>query len=176
MEKLNNTPLPFAYVALLRGFLMLYLALQAAVVAAHWDWGAPLAMGILSFSLLGIEAAAVERERPFRRERNHLALGRFATVAAECIAQTLRDFEGARERATIRTRLSRLGREAADADGASCRSPEGSDGGTSTPWSAHSSAGLFAGKKGSAWPRAAAADEANGFDSRGAPTGMGKRV
>ena len=74
------------------------LSVQAAIVAAHWSWAAPFAMGLLSFSLLGIEAAAVERERPFRRERNHLALGRFAAVTAQCVAQTLLDLDSAKGR------------------------------------------------------------------------------
>ena len=47
-----------------------------------------LAMG---WSLLGIEAAAVECERPFGRRANHLALGSFAVTTAQNVAQTLGD-------------------------------------------------------------------------------------
>jgi len=45
---------------------------------------------LASFALLGIEAAAVECERPFRGTTNHLALGKMCVVVARNVAQILR--------------------------------------------------------------------------------------
>lgn len=42
-------------------------------------------------ALLGIEAAAVECERPFSYRPNHLTLGRACALIAENVAQTLSD-------------------------------------------------------------------------------------
>lgn len=43
----------------------------------------------VSWGLLGIEAAAVECERPFQWHQNHLALGKAAIVVAYNVAQTI---------------------------------------------------------------------------------------
>ena len=93
MERINGTPLPFVYVAHLRTFLLLYLGIFFTETIARYSWAAlpPLLAG--SWALLGLEAAAVACERPFRRCANHLLLGRFACVVARHVAQTLRDCE-----------------------------------------------------------------------------------
>ena len=48
------------------------------------------ALILVSWALLGIEGAAVECERPFRWDANHLALGRMGVVVSQNIGQTLR--------------------------------------------------------------------------------------
>ena len=90
MERVNATPLPFAYVAHLRTFLLLYLHLWAVEALAKHAWASVPVMLLASFALLGIEAAAVECERPFRGTTNHLALGKMCVVVARNVAQTLR--------------------------------------------------------------------------------------
>ena len=93
MDRINGTPLPFVYVAHLRTFLLLYLFVFCTETVAQFGWVAlpPLLAG--SWALLGIEAAALECERPFQRRPNHLLLGRFACVVARHVGQTLRDCE-----------------------------------------------------------------------------------
>ena len=93
LTKVNATPLPFVYVAHLRTFLLVYLALWYLEALASHGWAALPGVALSSWALLGIEAAAIECERPFRRRANHLALGRFCVVVAENVAQTLVDTE-----------------------------------------------------------------------------------
>lgn len=63
-------------------------------VAALVDnrWKALLPLFAASWALLGIEAAAVECERPFQWHSNHLALGRMCIVVTDNVAQTLEHF------------------------------------------------------------------------------------
>jgi ion channel-forming bestrophin family protein len=88
MERINATPLPFVYVVHLRTFLLLYLFLWHMEAIASGGWIAILPLQLASWGLLGIEAAAVECERPFQRNSNHLALGKAGIVVARNLAQT----------------------------------------------------------------------------------------
>lgn len=89
MERINNTPLPFAYVAHLRTFLLLYLIGIPLVMGGRLGWAAPLITVLLAFGLLGIEAAAVACERPFGKGSNHLAIDRFCCTIADNVSQIL---------------------------------------------------------------------------------------
>ncbi|CAJ1958264.1 unnamed protein product [Cylindrotheca closterium] len=89
MERINLTPLPFVYVAHLRTFLMLYLCFWHISSIALNGWVCIPPLMIASWGLLGIEAAAVECERPFHWNRNHLALGKMGVVVAKNVHQTL---------------------------------------------------------------------------------------
>jgi putative membrane protein len=91
MERINATPLPFVYVAHLRTFLVFYLLAASSAAVAEWGLAALPALVAMSWALLGIEAAAVECERPFGRQPHHLSLGRFCVTAAENVAQTLQE-------------------------------------------------------------------------------------
>mmetsp|Transcript_36428 Transcript_36428/g.117406 ORF Transcript_36428/g.117406 Transcript_36428/m.117406 type:complete len:405 (+) Transcript_36428:84-1298(+) len=89
MERIGNTPLPFAYVAHLRTTLVLYIGLWYVSMLSRF--GPVVLPGLLltSWALLGIEAAAVECSSPFQRKPNHLRLGRACSEVAQCVAQTL---------------------------------------------------------------------------------------
>jgi len=89
MERINATPLPFAYVAHLRTFLLMYLLFMPFVFGKLWGWCGPVAMTILSYGMLGIEAVSITCERPFGYGSNHLTLDRFCDVVAEDVEQTL---------------------------------------------------------------------------------------
>ena len=93
MERINATPLPYVYVAHLRSLLLLYLAISYVEALSRFSWAAFPGLLVCSWALLGIEAAAVECERPFRRRPNHLLLGKFACVVARHLRQTLRDVD-----------------------------------------------------------------------------------
>lgn len=88
MERINGTPLPFVYVVHLRTFLLLYLFLWHMEAIASSGWISLLPLLLASWGLLGIEAAAVECERPFQWHSNHLALGKACIVVARNLAQT----------------------------------------------------------------------------------------
>jgi len=88
-ERINSTPLPLVYVVHLRTFLLLYLILWQMEAAANHGWVALPTVFAASWGLLGIEAAAVECERPFKWRSNHLPLGSMCVVVSRGIAQTL---------------------------------------------------------------------------------------
>ena len=89
MERINNTPLPFVYVSHLRTSLTVYLTLVPIVFAPIWLWATPPLTLIVAWALLGIEAAAVECERPVRGCANHMPLEAFCAVVADNVRQTL---------------------------------------------------------------------------------------
>jgi predicted membrane chloride channel (bestrophin family) len=91
MERINSSPLPFVYVVHLRTFLIVYLLLWHLLMVATSGWVAVFPLMIASWALLGIEAAAVECERPFEWQSNHLALGKMCVVVSQNVAQTIRD-------------------------------------------------------------------------------------
>jgi len=93
MERINATPLPFVYVVHLRTFLILYLLFWHLEAVAVNGWVALPALLAGSWGLLGIEAAAVECEQPFKWHSNHLTLGKMCVVVAQNVAQTLSDVE-----------------------------------------------------------------------------------
>ncbi|KAL1528963.1 hypothetical protein AB1Y20_010284 [Prymnesium parvum] len=90
MERIDNTPLPFVYVAHLRTILLLYLYVLFVTTIAQL--GGLVLPGLLasSWALLGIEAAAVECSSPFQCKPNHLLFGRTSIIIAEGMAQTLK--------------------------------------------------------------------------------------
>eukprot|EP00562_Extubocellulus_spinifer_P020086 CAMPEP_0178600268 /NCGR_PEP_ID=MMETSP0697-20121206/33764_1 /TAXON_ID=265572 /ORGANISM="Extubocellulus spinifer, Strain CCMP396" /LENGTH=484 /DNA_ID=CAMNT_0020238249 /DNA_START=167 /DNA_END=1618 /DNA_ORIENTATION=- len=87
-ERISSTPLPLVYVAHLRTFLLLYLILWSMESAANHGWVSIPIVFAASWGLLGIEAAAVECERPFQWQSNHLPLGKVGVVVSRNVAQT----------------------------------------------------------------------------------------
>lgn len=76
-ERIMNTPLPNPYSIHLKHLLVLYcFALPFQLVAKLYWWTIP-AVGIISFSLLGIEEIGVEIENPFGYDPNDLPLDRY---------------------------------------------------------------------------------------------------
>lgn len=93
MERINSTPLPFAYVSHLRTFLLLYLLGMPVALHSSWGWAVPVVTFLVGFAMLGIEGAAVACERPFGLNRNHLPMDYFCQVVAKNVAQILRQAE-----------------------------------------------------------------------------------
>jgi len=89
MERIAGTPLPFVYVVHLRTFLLLYLFLWNLQGIGSNGWRSIPALLVASWALLGIEAAAVECEKPYQLHANHLPLGKMCVVVAKNVAQTL---------------------------------------------------------------------------------------
>lgn len=90
MERIAATPLPFVYVVHLRTFLLLYLFLWNLQGVGSNGWKSIPALLAASWALLGIEAAAVECERPYQLHANHLPLGKMCVVVAKNVAQTIK--------------------------------------------------------------------------------------
>lgn len=89
MERLNNTPQPFAYAAHVRVLLLAYLLFLAVYLQPFCGWLTPPAVAFVSFALVGTETAATECERPFKRRPDHLPLERYCLVAADNVVQLL---------------------------------------------------------------------------------------
>lgn len=91
MERIKATPLPMVYVSHLRTFLVISLLLYPYVWGHEWGWGTIPIVALAAFCLLGIEAASVEVEQPFRKDRiNALNMNGFCYGALSNILQLLR--------------------------------------------------------------------------------------
>ncbi|VEU34114.1 unnamed protein product [Pseudo-nitzschia multistriata] len=86
MEKIRSTPLPIAYVAHLRIFLIAYTFILPYVWVNEWSWATIPLTAVTAFALLGIEGASSEVEIPFSKNRtNHLALDAYCLVILESV-------------------------------------------------------------------------------------------
>lgn len=75
-ERINKTPLPFAYVVHLRRALVIYcFTLPFALVDLFaWEWMTVVGTLFLSYVYFGIEEIGVEIENPFGEDENDLPL------------------------------------------------------------------------------------------------------
>ena len=73
-EKIQKTPLPFVYAAMIKQLILLYLATFPLVVCDGMGWWTPLVVTVIAFGFFGIEEAGVEIEDPFGMEINSLPL------------------------------------------------------------------------------------------------------
>jgi len=93
-EKIRRTPLPFAYVALIKQTLLLYLATLPFVLVDKMGAVAPLVVMGVSIGMLGIEEAGVEIEDPFGLDLNHLALDQICATIGRDVADLAASFPG----------------------------------------------------------------------------------
>jgi putative membrane protein len=83
-ERIQKTPLPFVYAALIKQILLVYLVTLPLVLIAKMGFAAPLVVAVVSFGMLGIEEAGIEIESPFRMDPNSLPLEQLcATIARD---------------------------------------------------------------------------------------------
>jgi putative membrane protein len=86
MEKIRSTPLPIAYVAHLRTFLLAYCLFLPYVWVDEYSWSTIPVVAFTAFALLGIEGASSEVEIPFSKDRpNHLALDAYCLVILDSV-------------------------------------------------------------------------------------------
>jgi ion channel-forming bestrophin family protein len=81
-ERIQRTPLPFVYAALIKQILLVYLVTLPFVLIAKMGFAAPLVVAVVSFGMLGIEEAGIEIESPFGTEPNSLPLEQICTTIA----------------------------------------------------------------------------------------------
>lgn len=67
-EKIRKTPMPFAYVVMIKQLILVYLLTLPFALGDDCGWWAPVVMAMVSLSLFGIEEASVEIEDPFGLE------------------------------------------------------------------------------------------------------------
>jgi putative membrane protein len=86
-ERILKTPLPFAYVVMVKQLIMVYLLSLPFAVGNISGWWSPLLMMIIALALFGMEEASVETEDPFGREENCLDMETFTTRVARDTGQ-----------------------------------------------------------------------------------------
>jgi putative membrane protein len=79
-ERIQRTPLPFAYVVHLRRALLLYCLTLPFVLIRDFAWGTVPATFIAAYVFLGIEEIGVEIENPFGEDDNDLPLERICAA------------------------------------------------------------------------------------------------
>lgn len=94
-EKIQKTPLPYVYVAMIKQLILVYLATLPLVLCPRLGWWSPLLMGVLSLAMLGLEEASVEIEDPFGTHANCLDLEAYTLTIARDTGQ-LADFAARR--------------------------------------------------------------------------------
>lgn len=73
-ERIQDTPLPFAYVVHLRRALMLFLLTLPFALVNPFGWATIIYATLISYVLLGIDEIGVEIENPFGTDHNDLPL------------------------------------------------------------------------------------------------------
>ena len=73
-ERIQKTPLPFAYVVHLRRALILYCLTLPFALVESYGWYTIIDMLLIAYILLGIEEIGVEIENPFGEDENDLPL------------------------------------------------------------------------------------------------------
>ena len=86
-ERILKTPLPFAYVVMIKQLILVYLLSLPFAVGDLSGWWSPVLMAIISLALCGIEEASVETEDPFGRGENCLDLETFTMSIARDAGQ-----------------------------------------------------------------------------------------
>jgi putative membrane protein len=90
-EKIQKTPLPFVYAAMIKQLIILYLATFPLVVCDRMGWWTPLFITVIAFGFFGIEEAGVEIEDPFGLEINSLPLDAICVTIIRDTAEVTRE-------------------------------------------------------------------------------------
>jgi ion channel-forming bestrophin family protein len=86
-ERILKTPLPFAYVVMVKQLIFVYLLSLPFAVGNLSGWWSPVLMAIIGLSLFGIEEASVETEDPFGKDENCLDMETFTMGIARDAGQ-----------------------------------------------------------------------------------------
>lgn len=73
-EKIQKTPLPFVYAAMIKQLIFVYIATLPIVLVMKHGWWTPLFVAAVAVGFFGIEEASVETEDPFGLDDNCLDL------------------------------------------------------------------------------------------------------
>jgi ion channel-forming bestrophin family protein len=86
-ERILKTPLPFAYVVMIKQLILVYLLSLPFAVGNISGWWSPLLMAIIALAFFGMEEASVETEDPFGRGENCLDMETFTMGIARDAGQ-----------------------------------------------------------------------------------------
>lgn len=73
-ERILKTPIPLAYSIHLKQLLILYCLCLPSQLVSEFGWGTAIVVGIISFTVFGIEEIGIEIENPFGHDPNDLPL------------------------------------------------------------------------------------------------------
>jgi ion channel-forming bestrophin family protein len=73
-ERIQGTPIPFAYILLLHRTVYVYCLLLPFCLVGTVGWATPLVVGVLSYTFFGLDALGDQIENPFDRLPNDLPL------------------------------------------------------------------------------------------------------
>ena len=96
-EKIRKTPLPFAYVVMIKQLILVYLATLPIVVCDHCGWWTPVLVAVVALGLFGMEEVSVEIEDPFGTLENCLDMQTFTLTIARDVGQLARRKVGGRK-------------------------------------------------------------------------------
>lgn len=88
-ERINNSPIPLSYRALLRHGLVLYLITLPWFLADQLEYWSVPAIGLLAYFLLGIELTAEDVENPFGTDGDDLALASYCETIRKSMEEVL---------------------------------------------------------------------------------------
>jgi ion channel-forming bestrophin family protein len=88
-ERILGTPMPLAYAIHLKQLLLIYCLLLPFKLVGDLGWGTAPVVGLVSFTLLGIEAIGVEIENPFGNDPNDLPLDNICKNIQQTIEDTI---------------------------------------------------------------------------------------
>ena len=77
-QRIQRTPIPYAYVVFLRRFMLSYLLTLPLALGAEMTWGVPGFMFIVSYAMLGLEEIGVQVEDPFDQSPHDIDLERIS--------------------------------------------------------------------------------------------------
>jgi putative membrane protein len=86
-EKIQKTPMPFVYAAMIKQLIFVYIATLPIVLVREHGWWTPLFIAVVSVGFFGIEEASVETEDPFCLEDNCLDLEGYCMTIIRDTAQ-----------------------------------------------------------------------------------------
>lgn len=88
-ERIQSSPVPLSYRALLRHCTLIYLLSAPWFLAGVYGYWAVAVVGLLTYFLLGIELTAEDVEEPFGRDGDDLELARFCETIRVSAEQVL---------------------------------------------------------------------------------------
>jgi ion channel-forming bestrophin family protein len=88
-ERILRTPMPLAYAIHLKQLLLIYCLLLPFKLVGDLQWGTAPVVGLVSFTLFGIEEIGVEIENPFGDDPNDLPLDNICKNIQRTIEDTI---------------------------------------------------------------------------------------
>ena len=89
-EKIQKTPLPFAYVSMIKLLILVYLITLPMITCSRFGWWSPVLVAVLSLGMFGMEETSVEIEDPFGTNPNCLNLDVLTITIARDTGQLAR--------------------------------------------------------------------------------------